>query len=188
MAGIAAPAPDPMDAKVAAYAKQFNMHPDDARNVLSLVQAENAPLIQRNQQLEAQMQGNTVAQQAMQAAMNANPELFADPKIVEDVWASMQGTAQSGNLQALSPEYAKFLGAQAWAIKNEPWKNHQGSTPPPAQPLQGFRPAGLPAISFGGSPGHYPPPPPNPNAAPNPAVAALAAQMAAYTGIPLAQS
>lgn len=185
MAGIASPPPDPMDAKVAAYSKQFDLHPDDTRKFLSMLQAETAPLAQRNQHLEAQMQGGTIAQQAMQAAISANPELFADPAIQNDVWNSMQQTAQQGNLQILTPDYAKYLGAQAWAIKNEPWKN-PNPQPPAPQPMPGFRPA-LPPISFNGGPGNYPPPPVQPSNVPNAQVAALAAQMAAYTGIPLAQ-
>lgn len=184
MAGVP-PIVDPMEAKIKQYAQQLDLHPDDARKFLSMVQMENAPLQQRLQQQDAQIQGGNVAQQAMQAAMSANPELFSDPAIQQEVWNNMQQTAQQGNLQALTPEYAKYLGAQVWALKNEPWK--QPNLPPVPQPLQGFRPAGLPPISFGGATGQYPPPAAQISNQPNAAQAALAAQMAAYTGIPLAQ-
>jgi len=182
MAGVM-PQVDPVETKAAAYAKQFNINIEDARVFVAMMQAENAPLMQHNQQLQAQLQGSSLAQQVMQAAADANPELFADQNIAREVWDSIQQTAQQGNLRALTPEYAKFLGAQAWALKHEPWKA-ANPTPPAPQPMPGFRPAGMPPISFGGSPGQYPPPPVQHNT-PSPQQTALAAEMASYLKLPL---
>lgn len=178
------PQVDPVNERAKRYV-ELGMHADDAPQFAKIFQAELAPLQQENNQLRAQLQGSSIAQQVMQAAVDANPELFADGKVAAYAWNELQRTAQAGNLQALTPEYAKHLGALAWSEAREPWKN-PNPQPPAPQPMPGFRPAGLPPISFGGSPGQYPPPAAF-NAAPDPKVAALAAEMAKYTGIPLAQ-
>ena len=95
------------------YLRKKGYDDQNARDMAEFMARKLQPIQQRNQQLEAQIQGSSVAQQAMQAAVSANPELFSDQTIATEVWNSMQNTAHQGNLQVLTPEYAKFLGAQA---------------------------------------------------------------------------
>lgn len=181
MAGVTPPQ-DPY-AEDIAFLRQKGYDEQSARDMAEFMGRKLQPLQQHNQHLQAQLQGSSLAQQVMQAASDANPELFADQNIAREVWDSIQQTAQQGNLRALTPEYAKFLGAQAWALKHEPWKA-ANPTPPIPQPMPGFRPAGMPPISFGGSPGQYPPPPVQHNT-PSPQQTALAAEMASYLKLPL---
>lgn len=173
------PVVDPIDAKADAYAKKFGIAKEDAAVMLQITQAENAPLIQRNQQLEAMVQGNSRVQSVFQAALEKDPQLFADPRIQQAVFNNLNDLASQGQLQYLDPTYALEYGAGEWARLNRPWAS--GNQPQPPANIRPF------TGSFGGPrPGYTPPtPPPNPNVL-SPAAQTLAAQMAAHTRVPLA--
>lgn len=144
-----------------------------------MMQAEIAPIAQRNQHLEAMVQGSSRVQAVFQAAMDKDKELFADPRIQTAVFNNLTQLATQGQLDYLEPAYALEYGAGEWARLNRPWAS--GNQPPPPANIRPF------TGSFGGpQPGYAPPaPPPNPNVL-SPEAQKMAAQMAAYTRVPLA--
>lgn len=154
MAGVQQPPPDPYAAKIKAFVDK-GYGEEDARMLVDLVRSETEPLRQRNQQMEAQLQGTTQAQNAYQQFAEANPELAADPKIAQATWQALQGAAMQGQPGFVNAEYARLVAAQEWALANEPWKQ-QANQPPPA-PLPGYVPKGFP-MSFSGPAGAFPPP------------------------------
>lgn len=173
------PQADPLEAKADAYSKKFGIAKEDAAVMLQIAQAENAPLIQRNQHLEAMVQGSSRVQAVFQAAMDKDKELFADPRIQTAVFNNLTQLAAQGQLDYLEPAYALEYGAGEWARLNRPWAS--GNQPPPPANIRPF------TGSFGGpQPGYTPPAPlPNPNVL-SPEAQKMAAQMAAYTRVPLA--
>lgn len=182
LSGVA-PRQDPL-AEDVAFLKQKGYPEENARDIAEFMNRKLEPLQQHNMQLQASMRGTITAQQAYQDAAAADPGLFADPKIGQAAWESLNAAAQAGRLEYITPGYAKHVAATAYAMEKQPW-NQAPQQPPAPQPMQGFRPAGLPPISFGGPPSGYPPQhfqqqPTGPSAEAN----KLAAEMGAYLGIP----
>jgi hypothetical protein len=173
-AAIAGPAQvDPMVGRIKAYTDN-GYSEQDARFFISQIDSAVGPLQQQNQQLQAALEGQTRAQQAYQQAIDANPDLYADPRIQQATWNALNEAALAGNLNMVSPNYAYSVAAGAWAELNQPWKKPTGTPAPAPQP---FRPAGV--MQFGGNGGSY-----APNAqhqqqqAPDPAEQAMADRMA----------
>lgn len=163
-----------MVSRIKAYTDQGYTE-QDARFFISQLDAAVAPIMQQNQQLQAAVQGQTLAQTAYQQAAEANPELFRDPKVQQAAWNALNEAALAGQTQFIHPSYAYRIAAQEWADLNQPWKQPAGSATPPPQP---FRPAGV--MNFGGNGSAY-----APNAQPHqqqqpedPAVKAAADEMA----------
>jgi hypothetical protein len=185
LTGAQTPQADPMVGRIKAYTDQGYTE-QDARFFISQIDQAVAPIMQQNQQLQAAVQGQSLAQQAYHRAVEQNPELFADPKVQQAAWGALSEAALAGQNQFVTPDYALSFAAQTWALENQPWKKPANGTPPPvAQPQ--FRPAG-PMVSFAGPVPGYPQPAPQPTGlAPTPQATALAAEMAKYTGVPLTQ-
>jgi hypothetical protein len=154
MTGAAAPPPDPYAARIKAFVDK-GYGEEDARMLVDLVRAETEPLRQRNQLMEAQLQGTTLAQAAYQQAADANPGLFADPKIAQATYQALQNAALQGQPDYVTAEYAYQFAAGEYAVQRKPWEAQQPpptGAPPPRQP---FNPG-----SFGGPPAGYTPMPP----------------------------
>lgn len=181
LTGVQQPQADPLEAKAETYAKQFGIAKDDALVMLRMTQAEMAPLSQRNQQLEAMVQGNSRVQSVYQAALEKDPQLFADPRIQQAVFNNLNDLASQGQLQYLDPTYALEYGAGEWARLNRPWDAASTARPAPPAPLPNYRPVG----SFGGPPAGHAPLAPQTQPS-NPLVDAMAAKMAKHAGVTLA--
>lgn len=152
-AAVAGPqAPDPMVSRIKAYTDQ-GYSETDARFFIGQIDAAVAPILQQNQQLQAAVQGQSQAQQAYQQAVEANPELFADPKVQRAAWEALTEAALAGQTQFVTPGYALSFAAQTWALEKQPWKQAANAPAPPSP--QPFRPAGM--MSFGGNGSSYAP-------------------------------
>lgn len=152
LAGTQQPPPDPL----APHRKAFidkGFSEQDADLFVSQMQAMVAPIMQQNQQLQAAVQGQSQAQQAYQQAVEANPELFADPKVQRAAWEALTEAALAGQTQFVTPGYALSFAAQTWALEKQPWK--QAANAPASPSPQPFRPAGV--MSFGGNGSSYAP-------------------------------
>lgn len=183
-AAVAGPQqPDPMVGRIKAYTDQ-GYSEQDARFFISQIDQAVQPLQQQNQQLQAAVQGQNMAQQAYQQAVEANPELFQDPKIQQATWNAMQNAALNGDLRFVNAEQARIFAAQEYSLLNEPWKRPSGTPPAPPQP---FRPMGV--QQFGGNGSSYAPNAQQTQQQPeDPAVQAMADRMSMRAfGKPLSQ-
>lgn len=180
----AIPPVDPL-AEDVAFLQQKGYDANSARDMAEFMDRKLRPIAQENHQLRSSMQGTGLAHEAYQAALNAEPELFRDPKVAEAAWKGLNAAAQAGQLQYINPDYAVALGSSEYAAQNKPWKTQSQQPPMERQPLPNYRPAGLPPISFGGPPSGYPPQHfQQQPTGPTPEANKLAAEMGAYLGIP----
>lgn len=156
LAGVQPPV-DPL-AEDVAFLTSKGYEAQQARDMAEFMNRKIQPLAQRNHQLEAQMQGSAMAQQAYTDAVNANPALFADPKIAETTWRALNQAAMQGDPRYVTAQYAEAVAAQEYALQHKPWANP--NTPPPPVPMPGYLPRPMAPLGFNGPGSQYSPQPP----------------------------
>ncbi len=165
-----APPQDPLSPFLQkAAAKGYN--PEDARFMAEMVQEMVAPLAQQQQQYYGALQATQQVGDVMRAAWTQEPEIFADPRVSQQVEAQLKQNAMTG--QSCEPALAVNL-----AILASHQLRKQGNQAPPAQQWQ--------PPSFGGftgMPGGFAPQAPAKQQA-NPMADDLYQKMQKYSGIP----
>lgn len=153
------PQADPLEAKAASYASQFNLNKEDAKAVLAMVRAEFAPIQQQYQQQTQALQATTMVNDVMQQAYSQDPSLFPSDQVYAAVQAQVREMALQGNAQYVNPDYVLDVAAieaarLARANRANPSANqpisvrpqqypqaHQQSIPSMMGQGSGFRPA-----------------------------------------------
>lgn len=149
LSGVA-PQADPLAEDIQAFVKQ-GYSPEDARAFVEYTNRKLEPILRQNQQLQQSQQAMGNMGHVHQAAMQADPELFSDPRISQYVGEQLQQAALQGQLDLLTPEYARMMAVHQWGSLNQPWK--QQAAPVRQAPAQ--MPQRAPQFGFNGPSGGY---------------------------------